>query len=198
MKLGYVVLLIFGQISFQNCQDFVATEEWQEIKEGQKVPGGLHYRMNLETGKKEAKILTENSDEKEKVPILSDQNEKVEENDKLSDEKVKEMQEIIEKLKMNKDVENIKFLMGNFANSSIEEKMVILEDLDFYMHQIDNAQDFVTLNGLEKIILPCLTSENPDLIAKGAILLGIIFLHIFEEFLNFGRIIGIHFEFFYF
>ena len=39
--------------------DFVATNEWQEIQEGQKCPGGLHYRMNLETGKKEAKLLVE-------------------------------------------------------------------------------------------------------------------------------------------
>ena len=36
---------------------FVATDEWQEIHEGQKVPSGLHYRMNLETGKKEAKLM---------------------------------------------------------------------------------------------------------------------------------------------
>ena len=36
---------------------FVATHEWQQIKAGQKVPSGLHYRMNLETGKKEAKLM---------------------------------------------------------------------------------------------------------------------------------------------
>ena len=36
---------------------FVATNEWQEIKEGQIVPSGLHYRMNLATGLKEAKLL---------------------------------------------------------------------------------------------------------------------------------------------
>ena len=41
---------------------FVATEEWQEIKEGQKVPSGLHYRMNLETGKKEAKLMETEDD----------------------------------------------------------------------------------------------------------------------------------------
>ena len=39
---------------------FVATNEWQKIKDGQKVPSGLHYRMNLETGLKEAKILEGN------------------------------------------------------------------------------------------------------------------------------------------
>ena len=41
-----------GEIS-----DFVATNEWQDIQEGQKCPGGLHYRMNLETGRREAKLL---------------------------------------------------------------------------------------------------------------------------------------------
>ena len=38
---------------------FKATPEWKEIREGQKVPGGLHYRINLETGKKEAKLLSQ-------------------------------------------------------------------------------------------------------------------------------------------
>ena len=37
--------------------DFVATKDWQVIKEGQIVPSGLHYRMNLATGLKEAKLL---------------------------------------------------------------------------------------------------------------------------------------------
>ena len=41
---------------------FVATEEWQEVRPGQRVPGGLHVRMNLETGKKEAKLLEQDSD----------------------------------------------------------------------------------------------------------------------------------------
>ena len=36
---------------------FVATKEWQDIQEGQSVPAGLHYRMNLQTGRKEAKLM---------------------------------------------------------------------------------------------------------------------------------------------
>ena len=40
--------------------EFVATNEWQVIKEGQIVPSGLHYRINLETGVKEAKLLETN------------------------------------------------------------------------------------------------------------------------------------------
>ena len=36
--------------------DFVPTYEWQEIKEYHNVPGGLHYQMDLKTGKKYAKL----------------------------------------------------------------------------------------------------------------------------------------------
>ena len=39
---------------------FEATSEFQEIQEGQQVPAGLHYRINLETGKKEAKLIDPN------------------------------------------------------------------------------------------------------------------------------------------
>mmetsp|Transcript_15321 Transcript_15321/g.42846 ORF Transcript_15321/g.42846 Transcript_15321/m.42846 type:complete len:149 (+) Transcript_15321:460-906(+) len=38
--------------------EFIPTAEWQEILEGQVIPGGLHIRMNLSTGKKEAKLLS--------------------------------------------------------------------------------------------------------------------------------------------
>ena len=40
---------------------FVASKQWQDIQDGQKVPSGLHYRMNLATGKKEAKLLEDES-----------------------------------------------------------------------------------------------------------------------------------------
>ena len=82
------------------------------------------------------------------------------------------MQDVMEKMKLNKDIENIKTLMANYDNGTVDEKLVLLEDLDYYMHQIDNAQDFVSLNGVGKIILPALRSSEENLIAKGAILLG--------------------------
>ena len=36
---------------------FVATNEWQEIKPGQAIPQGLHVRMDMQTGKKEARLM---------------------------------------------------------------------------------------------------------------------------------------------
>ncbi|CAH6719493.1 nucleotide exchange factor Sil1p [[Candida] jaroonii] len=38
---------------------FIPTREWQEIKEGQDIPGGLHVRLNIDTLKREAKLLEE-------------------------------------------------------------------------------------------------------------------------------------------
>ena len=36
---------------------FVPTTEWQRVAEGQPIPRGLHVRINLETGLKEAKLM---------------------------------------------------------------------------------------------------------------------------------------------
>ncbi|RAW33435.1 hypothetical protein PC110_g10227 [Phytophthora cactorum] len=45
--------------------EFVATNDWQELLPGQGVPRGLHVRLNLETGKREAKLVDPNEAETE-------------------------------------------------------------------------------------------------------------------------------------
>ena len=62
LNLNLVLILMAVLASKCDASDFVATNEWQDIEEGQKVPAGLHYRMNLATGKKEAKLLVEEND----------------------------------------------------------------------------------------------------------------------------------------
>lgn len=39
---------------------FHATNQWQTIKEGQSIPPGLHVQTDLQTGKKQAKLMDEN------------------------------------------------------------------------------------------------------------------------------------------
>lgn len=46
---------------------FVATKEWQVVEEGQSIPAGLHVRINLQTGLKEAKLL-DGDDQKTREP----------------------------------------------------------------------------------------------------------------------------------
>ena len=64
--------------------EFTATNEWQVIPENEPLPQGLHYRINLETGEKEAKLLEEEILEKgelvatgeliDKTPSKEDEN----------------------------------------------------------------------------------------------------------------------------
>lgn len=42
---------------------FVATREWQVVQEGQPIPPGLHVRMDLQTGLREAKLLDDPQEE---------------------------------------------------------------------------------------------------------------------------------------
>ncbi|XP_072177847.1 uncharacterized protein [Diadema setosum] len=59
----------------ENFEVFVPTREWQSIQEGQAIPAGLHVRINLATGKKEAKLLDEDEEQttssKEDVNVSS-------------------------------------------------------------------------------------------------------------------------------
>merc|ERR1719187_2115845 len=41
-----------------NYDIFEPTLEWKEIKPNQAIPRGLHVRINMQTGRKEAKIYT--------------------------------------------------------------------------------------------------------------------------------------------
>jgi len=167
--------LAFGLTLSEDDNVFVATAEWQEIRPGQKVAAGLHYRMNLETGKKEAKLLdpSEVGGEHRVVATRKDEEEE-KEAAAISEEDVKAVREQMAKFKVSKDIEQIKYLMANFHNAtSAENKLAILDDLDFYMHQIDNARDFVSLGGFESLVEPTLRSRDDDNVtAAASVLLG--------------------------
>ena len=47
-------------------EPFIPTYEWQDVEEGQPIPPGLYVRMNLQTGKTEAR-LERNESEKGKA-----------------------------------------------------------------------------------------------------------------------------------
>ena len=60
----------------------------------------------------------------------------------------------MKKMQFNRDVEHIKVLIANYDNSTLDDKIVILDDLDYYLHQFDNANDFIFLEGLPKVVIP--------------------------------------------
>ncbi|XP_067645445.1 nucleotide exchange factor Sil1 [Eurosta solidaginis] len=212
---------------------FEATNTWQEIKEGQQIPAGLHVRINLRTGKKEAKLLDHNEKEKNENNALSevadDVNEetkhKVTDKHKLkfssslseaikslpkdslgltySPEKLRQIKrdfKTYDELKKSfkdfqknfqTDAELITQLIYQYKNLTKDEQELsislktkittqlrILEDLDYLVHQIDNALLFIDKGGLEDIILPLVVNEtNINLRVKGIRVLGALTLN---------------------
>lgn len=190
-------------------ETFVPTHEWQEIREGQGIPAGLHVRIDMQTGKKEAKLMektdTSDSDSKEvdeekriKFKLADDiqdpsnnhealkkalKNIKEDFNPTKLDDgeiqtKFRSMEEIKKdlgdiKLGVKTDIELIKGLFSQFFSSKDEEEMsYILEDLEYYVHQYDNAIDFVSLDGLSKIVLPSLNSTSKTVRKMASYLVG--------------------------
>ena len=68
-------ILVIEEESDDNGEErmdvFVASKQWQVVREGQAIPPGLHVRMNLQTGLKEAKLLSD-EDENDGVDLASE------------------------------------------------------------------------------------------------------------------------------
>lgn len=197
------IVLLALLITFINCQQnrFVATNEWQELEEGkliflfnitstnfffkgQSVPSGLHYRINLTTGKKEAKLL-DNEDKSKEISVLPKSEEKNEpsieellknipsDNIEYTEEKIKELKTKYKSYKEIKDEfkkmdmgiktegEIVQGLFKRYENATEKsEILLILEDFESLAHQVDNSLQFLNFDGLEKIILPNLVNQS--------------------------------------
>ncbi|KAL3269594.1 hypothetical protein HHI36_008658 [Cryptolaemus montrouzieri] len=74
--LTFVLILLVGVSCETEDEDiFVPSHEWKEIKQGQKIPAGLHIRVNLQTGKKEARLPDEINNKKQALVATEEQNE---------------------------------------------------------------------------------------------------------------------------
>ncbi|XP_057367633.1 nucleotide exchange factor SIL1-like [Daphnia carinata] len=185
---------------------FIPTKEWQVVAEGQGIPPGLHVRIDMQTGVKEAKLLEEgnnggspNSALMNTVPSVEDKKEEVK--PELDYSEIKEAlkkiksdaketsegnigkgfrtyEEIKEEMKkieqsIKTEYEIVKELVAKYLSTKEDlERQVILSDLEFYVHQYDNAQDFVKMGGFSDVVLPALNSTNKDLRSSAAFLLG--------------------------
>lgn len=201
--------------TFVNCSEnlndeddlFVPTYEWQIIKKGQKIPKGLHVRVNFETGIKEAKILvddeiTDKTSAVVQVPDARNSNSEDEARLKFSHQELKEALKNIKndaspEEKTEKKFRNYEELKEDLSELDVRPKtdgellkelmlyhkvlttqehqeliVLIIEDLEYLVHQYDNANDFVTLNGFADIIYPNLNSTNLDIKSGTLKLLG--------------------------
>ena len=136
---------------------FIPTSEWQTIKPDQGIPRGLHVRMNIQTGVKEAKLLDEadktsgenpadTKSEKIKKSIENLNDDKFEKNNidikSDPDNLFRSYQEFKDDLKaaninLHSDSEIIQELVDNF-NSTVDKKQAleILDDIEYYVHKV--------------------------------------------------------------
>ncbi|XP_064107769.1 nucleotide exchange factor SIL1-like isoform X1 [Macrobrachium nipponense] len=217
---------------FDISKVFIPTNEWQIVKPDQTVLPGLHIRMNLQTGLKEAKLMDgddgtnyfkalENlrnagdtgigqavipspSEEQENLSSGSPESAEREEmlrkniiealkNIKSDDGKTPEELSLeaaesrkkfrsYEDLKKDFDEINISMETDNEIltrvinqyqkSDSDDQKVILLEDLEYLVHQFDNGITFVDLGGIEIIVKPALNSTS-SIIKQGALhLLG--------------------------
>ncbi|CAF1098294.1 unnamed protein product [Brachionus calyciflorus] len=154
-----------------NDEEFIPTNEWQIVKPGQVIPKGLHVRLNIQTGEREAKLL---EPEPPKNPTISKEFEeslKKINNEQLVPEKTAEEithEEQVRKkfrsydelkqelnqmdLNVQTDFEIIKSLIEKYAKSDRDDKITILKDLEFYVHQFDNGLLLCDLGGFDTIL----------------------------------------------
>jgi nucleotide exchange factor SIL1 len=153
---------------------FIPTSEWQTIKPDQGIPRGLHVRLNIQTGVKEAKLLDE-KDKTSKTNPTDVKTEKIKKSiEKLNDEKFEKnnidtksdpenlfrsYQEFKDDLKaanMNlySDSEIIQELVKNFnITEDKKQALEILDDIEYYVHKVSekyNAFIFESNNNFFK------------------------------------------------
>lgn len=219
------------EVSTDDSDAFFPTSQWQTVGANQAIPPGLHIRMNLATGLKEAKLLEPEDDQKTTEMIEINEERQSSENDELSvgrgqrrgvintkripftveqarealakikddstigsDEDVKslppalpdlsqdkqklsveEMEQVLEVLglKMRSEVEimalQVETLMN--ASSTDEERVHALNELEYYVHQIDNARDLNTIGGLV-VVVQCLNDSSAYIREAAALVLG--------------------------
>lgn len=196
----------------EDLEVFQPTANWQTILPGQGIPAGLHVRMNLQTGVKEAKLMDgddgskyqSNKDSKQKVitidkNVISKQHLKEalkdfrdkfhnespdgEDSEQLqsqmdTDKKFRSIEEIRKELEgadifVKKDVEIITQHVEtlNSTSSSQAEIEYALDELEFFVHQIDNARDLDSIGGLS-LVIKLMNSTEPSIISRATYVLG--------------------------
>ncbi|KAM7417075.1 hypothetical protein PAMA_016942 [Pampus argenteus] len=172
------------------------TEEWQTLKAGQAVPAGSHVRLNLQTGQREVRLGEEqlkywtqkHGEEEEtktsfspdelkramkkmKEDVNHDQQDSVSSTFRPLDELKREMAEL--DLLVETDVQIMRRLLDQFnsSNTTMQQKLSILLELEYLVHQVDNAQTLCSIGGLQ-FILEGLNSSDFRLQESSAHVLG--------------------------
>lgn len=147
---------------------FVATAEWQVIQPGQDIPPGLHVEIDMQTGVKRAKLLDEEIGVKTvsearaaKVALLKDAIGAVNDDGNSTAPVGERLAQFAKKLAENKaggirvraDAEVMTKIIEAIQDDAAtdEEIEVLLDELEGFAHQVDNAVDLYSMGGFETV-----------------------------------------------
>ncbi|XP_006808811.1 nucleotide exchange factor SIL1 [Neolamprologus brichardi] len=177
------------------------SEQWQTLKPGQAVPQGSHVRLNLQTGEREVRLGEEQlkywtEEHREEEALRSSFNpdelkramKKIKEDGKLASKDTEQKDSVASKFRtmeeLKKDMAQLDLLLEtdvqimrrlleqfNSSNSTIEQRLSILTELEYLVHQVDNAQTLCSMGGLQ-FILEGLNSSDFRLQESSAFVLG--------------------------
>ncbi|KPP66748.1 nucleotide exchange factor SIL1-like [Scleropages formosus] len=175
----------------EDLEVFQPTHRWQTLRPGQAVPAGSHVRLNLQTGQREVKLdeealkywrngKSQAGHGKHAVLVLHGSGAQggleEEEADLRSrfrslDELKKDMAQL--DMLVETDFQVMSRLMAqlNRSSATVEEKVSALLDLEYLVHQVDNAQDLVSMGGM-KLVMDALNSTDVRLQESAAFVLG--------------------------
>ncbi|TPP55907.1 hypothetical protein FGIG_03580 [Fasciola gigantica] len=177
MGFVFVFLPVIRGEQQKKIPEFVATEEWQEVLPGQNIPPGLHVRLDLNTNRREAKLINSQDNEHEQYAVSQSYNIANQKSssgvnqgsqyipDPLSDEEKAHAADVrsrfrsYEELKaefdamnaqVKSDYELISDIVIELKKQEADESrmLVLLEDLDYLLHQVDNGRQFAKDGGL--------------------------------------------------
>ncbi|CAL8356848.1 unnamed protein product [Merluccius merluccius] len=185
----------------EDLEVFQPTEHWQTLKPGKAVPAGSHVRLNLQTGQREVRLGEEqikywthkhrydavqnslqsyfSADEvKRKLKKLKDSAPMSKDADQQDQNKFRSLEELKRdmaalNLLVETDFQVIKRLLDklNSTDSTTEQRLQILLELEYLVHQVDNAQTLCSMGGLQ-LILGGLNSSDYRLQDSSAFVLG--------------------------
>ncbi|XP_014185046.2 nucleotide exchange factor SIL1 isoform X2 [Haplochromis burtoni] len=169
--------------------------------QGQAVPQGSHVRLNLQTGEREVRLGEEQlkywtEEHREEEALRSSFNpdelkramKKIKEDWKLASKDTEQKDSVASKFRtmeeLKKDMAQLDLLLEtdvqimrrlleqfNSSNSTSEQRLSILTELEYLVHQVDNAQTLCSMGGLQ-FLLEGLNSSDFRLQESSAFVLG--------------------------
>ncbi|CAN9514549.1 unnamed protein product [Ophioblennius macclurei] len=163
------------------------TELWQTLKPGQAVPPGSHVRLNLQTGEREVRLgeeqlkywRQEHSPEELKEAMKKMKaDSSIVHNQASVESRLRPLEELKQDmaeldLLVETDVQVMKRLLEqlNSSEASAEQRVSILQELEYLVHQVDNAQTLCSMGGLQ-LVLGGLNSSDFRIQENSAFVLG--------------------------